>query len=232
MKNFNNSNFNDYKPLRDVVFETIRNAILSGQLKPNERLMETQLAEKLGVSRTPVREAIRKLELEGLVTMIPRKGAYVSELSLEEIMETFEVRESLEVLAITLAFNNFTDKDIKEIEEIQDKFAEACKKKDIKKIINFDFEIHKKIYILSKNNRLISIMESLNEVLSRFRMIYYYEFISSESIVKQHEEIIEAIRNRNVNKAADAMRNHLQEINSDMGNFLKFYNVNFKNKNI
>ena len=73
--------FNDYKPLREVIFNSIREAIILGELKPGERLMEVQLAEKLGVSRTPIREAIRKLELEGLVVMIPRKGAYVADLT-------------------------------------------------------------------------------------------------------------------------------------------------------
>ena len=72
-------NLDNYKPLRDVVFENLRSAILEGKLKSGQRLMEVQLAEQLGVSRTPVREAIRKLELEGLVVMLPRKGAYVSD---------------------------------------------------------------------------------------------------------------------------------------------------------
>ena len=73
-------NMNEYLPLRDVVFNTLRDAILKGELEPGERLMEIQLAERLGVSRTPIREAIRKLELEGLVLMIPRKGAEVAKI--------------------------------------------------------------------------------------------------------------------------------------------------------
>ena len=80
-------NLNDYKPLRDVIFDTLREAIIVGELKPGQRLMEVQLAEKMGVSRTPVREAIRKLELEGLVEMLPRKGAHVAELSVKDIMD-------------------------------------------------------------------------------------------------------------------------------------------------
>jgi len=85
-------NLNDYKPLRDVIFDTLREAIIVGELKPGQRLMEVQLAEKMGVSRTPVREAIRKLELEGLVEMLPRKGAHVADLSVKDIMDVLEVR--------------------------------------------------------------------------------------------------------------------------------------------
>ena len=100
--NFNVS-MNEYLPLRDVVFNTLRQAILRGELKPGERLMEIQLANKLGVSRTPVREAIRKLELEGLVLMIPRKGAEVADISEKSLRDVLEVREALEELAVRLA---------------------------------------------------------------------------------------------------------------------------------
>lgn len=93
---------NEYLPLRDVVFQTLRQAILRGELKPGERLMEIHLAQKLGVSRTPVREAIRKLELEGLVLMIPRKGAIVAEITVQDLEDVLEVRMALEELAVTI----------------------------------------------------------------------------------------------------------------------------------
>ena len=93
----------EFLPLRDVVFNTLRQAILRGELKPGERLMEIQLANKLGVSRTPIREAIRKLELEGLVLMIPRKGAEVAEITEKNMLDVLEVRRALEELAVQLA---------------------------------------------------------------------------------------------------------------------------------
>ena len=91
---------NEYLPLRDVVFNTLRQAILRGELQPGERLMEIQLAQRLGVSRTPVREAIRKLELEGLVLMIPRRGAEVAEITRQDLEDVLEVRAALEELAV------------------------------------------------------------------------------------------------------------------------------------
>ena len=97
-------NMNEYLPLRDVVFNTLRKAILRGELKPGERLMEIQLANKLGVSRTPIREAIRKLELEGLVLMIPRKGAEVAQITEKNMQDVLEVRKALEELSVQLAF--------------------------------------------------------------------------------------------------------------------------------
>ena len=98
-----------YKPLRDIVFEALREAIIAGQLRPGERLMEVQIADELGVSRTPVREAIRKLELEGFVIMVPRKGAYVSDISIKDITDVFEIRRALEGLAVELAARRMTE---------------------------------------------------------------------------------------------------------------------------
>lgn len=107
---------NEYLPLRDVVFNTLRQAILKGELEPGERLMEIQLAERLGVSRTPIREAIRKLELEGLVLMIPRKGAEVAEISEKSLREVLEVRRSLEELAIELACQRITPEELTDLD--------------------------------------------------------------------------------------------------------------------
>ena len=89
---------NAFLPLRDVVFNTLRQAILTGDLKPGERLMEIHLANKLGVSRTPIREAIRKLELEGLVIMIPRRGAEVAQITEKSMMDVLEVRRTMDAL--------------------------------------------------------------------------------------------------------------------------------------
>ena len=109
---------NEYLPLRDVVFQTLRQAILRGELKPGERLMEIHLAQKLGVSRTPVREAIRKLELEGLVLMIPRKGAIVAEITVQDLEDVLEVRMALEELAVKIACKRITQEQLEEILEI------------------------------------------------------------------------------------------------------------------
>ena len=105
-------NMDAFLPLRDVVFNTLREAILKGDLKPGERLMELQLAAQLGVSRTPIREAIRKLELEGLVIMIPRKGAVVAEITEKSLRDVLEVRRALEALAVRFACEKILPEEI------------------------------------------------------------------------------------------------------------------------
>ena len=109
---------NSYLPLRDIVFHTLRQAILMGDLEPGERLLEVSLAEKLGVSRTPVREAIRKLELEGLVLMMPRRGAEVAKISEKNLRDVLEVRRGLEELSMELAVLRMEDDKLEELEEI------------------------------------------------------------------------------------------------------------------
>ena len=119
MTNHFEVNMDEYLPLRDVVFKTLRQAILKGELEPGERLMEIQLAERLGVSRTPIREAIRKLELEGLVLMIPRKGAEVAKISENNLRDVLEVRRSLEELAIDLACQRITAEELESLNKAE-----------------------------------------------------------------------------------------------------------------
>ena len=129
-----NVDMNEYLPLRDVVFNTLRQAILKGELKPGERLMEIQLANRLGVSRTPVREAIRKLELEGLVLMIPRKGAVVAEITIKDLEDVLEVRGVLEILAVQNACQNITEIQLQELKNAGIEFKRALMGEDLVEI--------------------------------------------------------------------------------------------------
>ena len=113
-----NAVMNEYLPLRDVVFQTLRQAILRGELEPGERLMEIHLANRLGVSRTPIREAIRKLELEGLVVMIPRRGAIVASITEKDLKDVLEVRRTLEIMAGEMACERITPELLKQHHEI------------------------------------------------------------------------------------------------------------------
>lgn len=132
----------EYLPLRDVVFNTLRRAILRGELKPGERLMEIQLANKLGVSRTPIREAIRKLELEGLVLMIPRRGAEVAEITEKNLRDVLEVRCALEELAVQLACDRMDAEGLVRLKEAAEKFREVLDSDDITQIAQADVLFH------------------------------------------------------------------------------------------
>lgn len=198
-----------YKPLREIVFESIRGAILSGSLKPGERLMEVQVAEKLGVSRTPIREAIRKLELEGLVVMIPRKGAYVADLSIKDITDALEIRAALEGLAAGLASMRITEEEIEELELTAVEFHKAIEQEDYDLMIQRDIEFHAKIFAATRNEKLVQLTNNLREQVQRFRDIYLRKSNKSKELAREHYEIAEAIAGRNINRAEELAKKHI-----------------------
>lgn len=207
-------NMNEYLPLRDVVFNTLREAILKGELAPGERLMEIQLADRLGVSRTPIREAIRKLELEGLVLMIPRKGAEVAKISERSLKDVLEVRRSLEELAIELACQRISEEEIQRLDEIQTAFVEAISIGDAMRIAETDEAYHNTIYQCTGNVRLVQILNNLREQMYRYRLEYIKDADKRQVLLVEHEHILKALRLHHVQEAKAAMRKHIdnQEI--------------------
>lgn len=199
----------NYKPLREIVFETLREAIIQGRLEPGERLMEIQLAEEMGVSRTPVREAIRKLELEGFVVMVPRKGAYVAGVSVKDIVDVFEVRAALEALAAGLAAERATPEELEEMERASLQIYEASDGQ-IDNIVERDTDFHNLIYKASRNQRLIQIITLLKEQIQRFRTTSLSQPGRLKHAVDEHKAIIEAISDRNVELANNLAREHIE----------------------
>lgn len=208
-----------YKPLRDVVFETLRDAIITQVLKPGERLMEIQLADEMGVSRTPVREAIRKLELEGLVVMVPRKGAYVAGVSMKDIHEVYEVRAALEMLAVTLAAERITDEELDALERQVLRESEAESNADenaLDNIIYIDSSFHDIIYQAAHNQRLVQFVNILQEQLQRFRAASLSRPGRSKTALEEHKQIVEALSERNGELAAKLAKEHIDNAESAM----------------
>lgn len=203
-------NLDNYKPLRDVVFENLRTAILEGNLKAGQRLMEVQLAEQLGVSRTPIREAIRKLELEGLVVMLPRKGAYVANMSFKDLIDVLEIRASLEGLAASLASERLRDEDIVELERVAKEFEKSVRETDIDNVLKKDVEFHEKIFLMANNKKLYHLITSLWEQVHRFRVTYVSNYDASLSLVDEHNRILEAIKSGDSELAKKYATEHIE----------------------
>ncbi len=216
MNNLTRLNLDEYKPLRDVVFENLREAIVEGKLKPGQRLMEVQLAEQLGVSRTPVREAIRKLELEGLVVMLPRKGAYVADMSLKDIIDVLEIRASLEGLAASLAAERISDEDIKKLESIVDEFKDSVNESDVEYLLKKDVEFHECIFEAANNKKLHQVINSLWEQVYRFRFTYVSDYDSTVKIIEEHKMILDAIKTGDSKLAKKYAMEHIQKAENFM----------------
>lgn len=210
MKELNfNVNMNEYLPLRDVVFNTLRQAILRGELKPGERLMEIQLANKLGVSRTPIREAIRKLELEGLVLMVPRKGAEVAEITEKSLRDVLEVRKALEELSVQLACDRITEDMVEELEEAAKKFRSALLSQDVTEKAQADVSFHDVIYKAAGNGRLTQILSNLGEQMYRYRVEYLKDPAVYSQLIQEHQKIICHIKNRQKSEAVKVICEHI-----------------------
>ena len=200
---------NNFLPLRDVVFNTLRQAILTGELKPGERLMEIHLANKLGVSRTPVREAIRMLELEGLVKMIPRRGALVADISQKELRDVLEVRNALEQLAIELACERITKEQIDELKVNVAEFKRVTRTKDVTKLAQIDVEFHDIIFNATDNRRLIQMLNNLREQMYRFRFEYLKDSDVYEGLIEEHIQVIKNLEERDVENARKNISYHI-----------------------
>ncbi|MBR4113901.1 MAG: GntR family transcriptional regulator [Anaerotignum sp.] len=206
-----NINTNEYLPLRDVVFNTLRDAILTGKLVPGERLMENQLAEKLGVSRTPVREALRMLELENLVELVPRKGAQVLDMSEKDIVNILEVRSALEGLATSVACKKMTKEDLQQLKNMEVDFEKAVAENDVEHFVDIDEDFHDLIFAATENDKLINIFRNLRIQLYRYRMAQAKNNETSMStIVAHHRSIIRAIENHDSEEGASIAQGHIK----------------------
>ena len=213
MKEFT-MNVNEYLPLRDVVFNTLREAILRGDLEPGERLMEIALANRLGVSRTPIREAIRKLELEGLVVMIPRRGAQVASITQKDLKDVLEVRTSLEVLATELACQRMDAEQFDDLKKALRAFEKALGGKDVTEIARRDVDFHDVIFASTQNARLVQILNNLREQMYRDRLEYLKDFSSHRRLLTEHQQLVEAIEKKDSQAAVHIIKEHIynQEI--------------------
>jgi DNA-binding GntR family transcriptional regulator len=191
--------------LRERIVETIRNAIVNGQLAPGVRIAEPELAEKFGISRTPIREAFRQLESEGFITVVARKGAIVASLSHQDIADFYDLKMVLEGYAARCAVGTLKDSDLARMETLNRQIEAASKKKDLKRVVDLHNEFHDIFLSSCGNEKLHAIVQNLVMQFQRFRLILSLPGKIEGSIL-QHWEIIEAFRKRDPDLAEELVR--------------------------
>lgn len=175
-------------------------------------MMEVELAKELGVSRTPIREAIRQLEKEGLITIEPRRGAYVSDISVQDMVDILEVREDLEGLAASIAAGKITKEQIAEMEETAKLYSEAIEKNNTDDIIKYDELFHKQIVNSSGNRTLINLSEIVQDLALRFRYLYYDDFSRYVNMPSEHKNILKALDSGDKEAARRAADGHVKKL--------------------
>lgn len=219
------TNMDEFLPLRDVVFNTLRKAILTGELKPGERLLEIQLANQLGVSRTPIREAIRKLELEGLVIMMPRRGAEVAQITEKDLRDVLEVRRALDALCAELACDRITEEEKQKLKAACDEFEKATNTGDATTIAAADVALHDIIVEVTGNRRLIQLINNLSEQMYRYRFEYIKDENQHNNLVEEHRMIYESIVRGDKEGAAKAAKLHIDNQESSIIKQLRAENM-------
>lgn len=207
-----NFDIQNHKPLREMVYEELKMQILKGTIVPGTRLMEVDLADEMGVSRTPIREAIRKLEKEGLVTIEPRRGAYASQISTKDMVEILEVRQNMEGLAAAFAASRITPEQLRELKQVSENYNNAVIEGNMEDMIKYDTRFHRIIVESCKNKVLVTMIEQLQELVLRFRYIYYDNFRRAENMPSEHKVILEAIEQGDTETAREAADVHIDQL--------------------
>lgn len=207
-----NFDLQNHRPLREIVYEELKRQIMIGEIPPGTRMMEVELAEDMGVSRTPIREAIRKLEKEGLVSIEPRRGAYASEISIKDMVDVLEVREFLESMAAGLAAKKINQEDGEKISKVSQAYKKAVESGRTEEIIKADELFHRLIVECSGNKTLIQMMNQVQELALRFRYIYYEDFSRYKNMPYEHQEIVDAIISGNEEMAKEKADSHVRRL--------------------
>lgn len=216
-------NMQKHKPLRELVYEELRVQIMTGQIRPGTRMMEIELAETMGVSRTPVREAIRQLEKDNLVTIEPRRGAYVSDISATDMEDMLFVREPLEGIATFLAAQNMTAEELEALRGVNEQYEEAYRKGDRGQMITLDTRFHSLIAEGSRNEYLISVLTNLQEQVLRFRHIYFQSGKRAGEVINEHHLILDSLMERNQEAAKQYSVDHIVKLRESIINEEDFH---------
>ncbi len=202
--------YNEFRPVRELVLERLREAILNKTLKPGDRIVEAELAQVFNVSRTPVREALRVLEAEGLLRRIPRKGLFVRGITREDVVEIYSIRIALESLAVSIAVERITPVEISRLAKLVDQMKKYTESKESDKLFSVCQEFNDILVRASRMPRLIKLVKVYMEYLEQFRAISMAKHERQVAALREHEEILRAVVNRNPQEAEMAVKRHLQ----------------------
>lgn len=195
-----------HQTLREKILETIRDAILRGVLKPGEKVAEPELAERFGISRTPIREAFRQLESEGYLTVIPRKGAVVTALSERDVKEFYAIKAILEGYAARMATKKLSDKEIEKLETINARLQQLADEGDVKNFYRTHNEFHELFIRAADNHKLLELIQQLVMKFNRPRMASLSLPGRMQISVNEHVKLLEAFKNRNGEQADNLVR--------------------------
>jgi len=192
------------------VVEQVRQEIAAGKLRPNQRLIEAEIAQKLGISRTPVREALRILETEGYLKRLPRGGLTVFDYSIDEIRNICEIREALESMALKLACERATNEQIGKVVEIHESMLQVILRKDADKFLELNSAFHYELLAGCGNEQLMSLIQSIRMKNFQHQMVRVFSANDWKRIPKQHQHYVDALQKRSTRLAQKAVHENIE----------------------
>lgn len=205
----NSKNFSNSFSLTDEIADVVRERILKGEYEIGEKIKENQIASELKVSRTPIREAFKLLENEGLIDYIPNRGCFAKGFTKQDVDDIYAVREALEELAVRWSVARITEPELVALEEQVDLMEFYTKKKDKKKVLELNTSFHEVIYASARSRFLAQVLRSYKEYIEKTRKSIFYEQSYLEGILSEHRAIFEAIKDRDEERAVEAISKHL-----------------------
>ncbi len=206
--------------LRHKAYEELRQLILTAELPPGAAISEVRLAQAIGLSRTPVREALKQLDQEGLVKTIPQHGSFVSELTIQDIFEIYQLREQLEGFAAAGAANRMDSHQAEDLMKELLAARRAAARDKLQKAFDFDVHLHQQIVAVMRNKRLETFLAALKDQVHRIRYLSPRIHGRLDATFDEHSRIVKAILDRNPTEAELAMRQHLQRARDNAVNIL------------
>ncbi|NLY30745.1 MAG: GntR family transcriptional regulator [Firmicutes bacterium] len=202
--------------LRRRIYEMVKEQILNQSIPPGTRIMEGDISEELGVSRTPVREAMSQLERDGLVRVEPRRGIFVKEVCEKDIIDVCEVREVLEALAIRKAAALASDEQVQELRAISQEYADAYLYGEHSQCITLDRKFHETLAAIAGNGKLEELIGEISDLVQMTRLMDCRYAANFEATIAEHNEIIEAVAAHNVDAAAVALEKHMRRVKGNL----------------
>lgn len=199
------------KSMREKVYDVLKEMIIEGKIAQGERIIETEYSEQFQISRTPIREALRMLELEGLVVSNAKGGVLVKKFTQEEIVEVYKIRIALEGIILEEVIQKATEDDIKTIEKILEDTKVEIENKNLEKVFELFSKFNFVLYEIAKVPRVMGMINNINLYLKRFRKLSIDNTIRKEEAFNDHVQILECIKNKDLKKALKINRKHLEK---------------------
>ena len=206
-----NTDLSQNRPIKEVVYESLKKTLIESKIPIGERFIEKEYSDRLNISRTPVRESLKQLELEGLVKYIPRTGVVVNKITREDVIEIYKIRSSLEFLVATEAMKYIQQSDADKIYKLLDETEIAHKENNIEEVIRLFSVYNTELYELSHMKILTTIISNLNNYLHKFRKISIEDKVRREKAIVEHRNIIKAILNKDRDLAEVIIKKHLYD---------------------